>query len=273
MMKNHIGKNISRYRKNKNITQEELAAALGITFQAVSKWETAQTYPDITLLPAIADQLEVSIDTLMSHTFQERKQSIYEDEYAHDEYYWGLEPSKLCYTVLALLPPTKPLKLLDIGCGEGKDAVFFARNGYLVTAIDIAEPGIEKTKRLADKIKVPVNAYKVNLLDYRLDTSYDILFSNGVLHYLRPELRQEIFSNYQQQTSIGGIHVLTAFVSKPFIPAPPEKESNAHNWISGELLSFYKNWLIKESSEIIFDCHSSGIPHKHAVSVLAAERV
>ena len=44
------------------------------------------------------------------------------------------------------MPPTRPLKVLDIGCGEGKDAVFFARNGYDVTAFDLSKEGIEKGK-------------------------------------------------------------------------------------------------------------------------------
>ena len=45
---------------------------------------------------------------------------------------------------MKLRPPVKPLKVLDIGCGEGKDAVFLARNGYSVTAFDLSEAGIEK---------------------------------------------------------------------------------------------------------------------------------
>ncbi|HWR05319.1 methyltransferase domain-containing protein [Sporomusa sp.] len=272
-MKSSLGKNISRYRKLKNITQEELATQLNITFQAVSKWETNQTYPDITLLPHLASILEVSIDRLMGYTsHQEQKRTIYEDEYAQDGYYWGLAPSKMCYKILSLLPPTKLLKLLDIGCGEGKDAVFFARNGYQVTAFDIADAGIEKTKRLADKIGVHVNVFKADVLDFRLESNYDILYSNGVLHYMKPELRQEIFFNYQQHTSPHGIHVLSAFVTKPFIPPAPEHEPNGHNWLSGELFSLYSNWLIKECDEVIFDCNSSGIAHKHAMNIIVAEK-
>lgn len=271
-MKSNIGKNISRHRKCKNITQEELAAQLDITFQAVSKWETGQSYPDITLLPQLAAILEVSIDKLMGYAFSEPKRTIYEDEYNQNHYYWGLTPSKLCYKILSLFPPVKPLKLLDLGCGEGKDAVFFARNGYQVTAFDIAAAGIEKTKRLADKVGVPVHVFKADILDFRLDTAYDILYSNGVLHYIRPELRQEIFTNYQQHTAPGGLHVLSAFVTKPFIPPAPEHEPNAYPWISGELFSLYSHWLIKECDELIFDCHSAGIPHKHAMNILVAEK-
>ena len=47
---------------------------------------------------------------------------------------------------MKLKPPTKPLKVLDIGCGEGKDAVFLARNGYAVSALDATDKGIEKGK-------------------------------------------------------------------------------------------------------------------------------
>ncbi|MFC0560655.1 class I SAM-dependent methyltransferase [Halalkalibacter alkalisediminis] len=54
------------------------------------------------------------------------------------------------------MPPTKHVKLLDIGCGEGKDAVFFARNGYDVTAFDISNAGIEKTRNLLLGARVDV---------------------------------------------------------------------------------------------------------------------
>ncbi len=48
-MKNNIGANIVRYRKESNLTQEELAKQLNITYQAVSKWENGQSTPDISL--------------------------------------------------------------------------------------------------------------------------------------------------------------------------------------------------------------------------------
>ncbi|MBE0344330.1 class I SAM-dependent methyltransferase, partial [Paenibacillus sp. 28ISP30-2] len=150
------------------------------------KWENARTMPDISLLPQLSRTLEVNIDKLLGYISQDRPISIYEKEYKTQEYYWGTEPNKVCYQVLQFMPPTKHLKLLDIGCGEGKDAVFFARNGYDVTAFDVSDAGIEKTKRLADKIGVHVNVFRADILDYRLDNHFDILFSSGVLHYLKP---------------------------------------------------------------------------------------
>ena len=62
-----LNENIMALRRAKGITQEELATALGVSNQAVSKWESAQTCPDISLLSVIADYFEVSIDELMGH--------------------------------------------------------------------------------------------------------------------------------------------------------------------------------------------------------------
>ena len=59
-----IGKNIKRLRQERGITQADLASALGVTCQAVSKWETSSNAPDIALIPKIAALLDVSISEL-----------------------------------------------------------------------------------------------------------------------------------------------------------------------------------------------------------------
>ena len=59
--------NIKRLRLEKNLTQEQLATKLGVSAQAVSKWETSETYPDGALLIPLANELEVSIDELFGN--------------------------------------------------------------------------------------------------------------------------------------------------------------------------------------------------------------
>jgi len=56
---------IACLRKEKGVTQEEMAQYLGVSYQAVSKWETGASYPDITMLPAIAQYFGVRVDTIL----------------------------------------------------------------------------------------------------------------------------------------------------------------------------------------------------------------
>ena len=64
----NIGEVILKLRKDKQLTQEQLAQAIGVTAPAVSKWETGSTYPDILLLPPLARALGTTIDHLLSYT-------------------------------------------------------------------------------------------------------------------------------------------------------------------------------------------------------------
>ena len=60
-----IGKRIAHFRKEKGLTQEELAGHMGISPQAVSKWENDQTCPDISALPKLARLFDVTVDELL----------------------------------------------------------------------------------------------------------------------------------------------------------------------------------------------------------------
>lgn len=63
---NQLGKRIAALRKQRGMTQEALAEALGVSAQAVSKWETDNSCPDISLLPKLAAELGVTVDALLS---------------------------------------------------------------------------------------------------------------------------------------------------------------------------------------------------------------
>ena len=71
-----LGKKIKRLRLNKGVTQETLANALGVTYQAVSRWENETTMPDISLLPQISVFFGVSIDELFEFTEESQYERI-----------------------------------------------------------------------------------------------------------------------------------------------------------------------------------------------------
>ncbi len=69
-----LSENIKKYRTQKGYTQEQLATQLGVSSQAVSKWETSETYPDGSLLLPLANALEVSLDTLFDNNSASMKE-------------------------------------------------------------------------------------------------------------------------------------------------------------------------------------------------------
>ena len=77
MMKEiNLGRVLIENRHKLGITQDELAAYMGVSKAAVSKWETGMTYPDITLLPQLATYFNISIDELMGYEPQMTKEQI-----------------------------------------------------------------------------------------------------------------------------------------------------------------------------------------------------
>lgn len=75
-MNNRLGEKIRALRKSKNISQDVLANYLGLTFQAVSKWEKGETLPDVMLIPAIATFFDVSTDELFDFNRLETEQKV-----------------------------------------------------------------------------------------------------------------------------------------------------------------------------------------------------
>lgn len=274
-MENFIGNKIAQKRKELGYTQQYLADKLNISFQAVSKWENGSSTPDVHLLPQLAGVLQTSVDALLG--YQGATGTKYEEKYKQDGYYWGITPNRLCYEIMKLMPPVKPYKVLDIGCGEGKDAVFLAKNGYQVTAFDLADSGLKKARDLANRNMVEVDFFRANVNEIALKDTYDIIFSSGVFHYLQPEKRKAFVEMLKEHTTEGGLNVINVFVEKPFIDVAPDLEESEKKikkpWHTGELDTFYHDWLFHERSELIFDCNSGGLPHKHCMDVIVAQKI
>jgi transcriptional regulator with XRE-family HTH domain len=75
-MSYNFGKTIKELRRERGLTQEQLAEIAGVSPQAISKWETNATYPDISLLPVLANYFDVSIDTLLAFDVTKKTEDI-----------------------------------------------------------------------------------------------------------------------------------------------------------------------------------------------------
>ncbi len=72
----NIGLNIKKLRLTRGMTQEELAEYTGVSSRAVSRWENGITFPDISLLPVLANIFEVTVDELLDVDVYKKEQDI-----------------------------------------------------------------------------------------------------------------------------------------------------------------------------------------------------
>ncbi len=97
-MKLEFGEKVRSLRTERGLTQEKLADFLGVSFQAVSKWERGDTVPDIYMLPSIASFFGVSIDYLLSYDVNREKEIA-----EYEEKYYALWQAHDCETLVAVM--------------------------------------------------------------------------------------------------------------------------------------------------------------------------
>ena len=197
----------------------------------------------------------------------------YEEWYKGDEYYWGLEPGRFLGELIRLNPPAQNKKVLDIGCGEGKDAVYMAEKGYDVTAFDLTENGIRKTLALAGNRNVSINAYVDDINTFEINGQFDIIYSTGTIQYLFDENKENFFAKIKKMIKPNGIVYLNVFVEKPFLELPPDWDIEEKMWRSGELFTFFSDWKMERIDEVIFEDSSGGIPHYHCMDTIICRKI
>lgn len=269
-----FGRRIALLRKEKGYTQEKFSSMLNVTPQAISKWEQGNTLPDTLLLPLLSKLLNVSIDYLLMGERSVGKAGPYDGEYQKEPFYWGIQPSELAEQIVAILEGDKTNTcLLDIGSGEGRDALYFAKCGFQVDALEISTPGIEKIGRYSQLSGYAVNVLHADMIGYELSKQYDVIYSHGSLQFLPLEQRRRHFDTYKQRTKIGGLNAHLIFVEKPFVKTAPDWEKSEFFYQSGDLARYYHDWEILQCEERIIDCNSAGVPHRHAVNRIIARKI
>src|SRR5258708_2132421 len=136
----------------------------------------------------------------------------YDVGYASCPCFWGREPGSLILELRRHVATLHGLRILDAGCGEGKNAVFLSRLGAIVRAIDSSELALANARTAwPDEKNIVWELGDVSNLSALRD-QYDIVIAYGLLHCLptETELRQMIDS-FKAATVPGGFNVICAF--------------------------------------------------------------
>ncbi|MGC2360001.1 MAG: class I SAM-dependent methyltransferase [Thermoplasmata archaeon] len=196
---------------------------------------------------------------------------IYDERYSRPGLYWGSKPTQLARDVVRVVRslPRPPRTLVDLGSGEGRDAIYFARRGYRVLGVDISSVGVRKAEHRASRLGVNARFLVGDMRTYRLGHRADVVFCSGALNNLPRRIRTTRFEHFKANTAPGGVNAMNADVSKPYIP-PQTTNPFASPFRSGELLGYYWDWQILDSGQVEFISDASGVPHRKAMDVVIA---
>src|SRR5437870_12517253 len=105
-------------------------------------------------------------------------------EYAKtpDRYIWGKAPSRFARELTAFVPPGG--RILELGCGEGRDSVYFAFCGYEVTGLGVSAAGLANAERLAVGRAAVVRALSRSTLDAPVTGRFDPASAGGGIHHV-----------------------------------------------------------------------------------------
>ncbi len=182
-------------------------------------------------------------------------------------YIWGTKPSKFAREVSSHLQPGA--RVLDLGCGEGRDSVFFATCGCEVVGVDVSAAGLEKAARLARAHGVNIGWVDADAAHWVPRGFFDLVYSCGALHYVAREQRARVIAQLQAVTRAGGHHALAVFTDHHIYVEHGER---IDYFGRGELEQAYSDWLILRNDRSLISCRRNGVAHRHGVEWFLATK-
>jgi SAM-dependent methyltransferase len=133
------------------------------------------------------------------------KREAWDSKYGGSDFLWKEEPNRFLVAELDGLPPGRAL---DLACGEGRNAVWLAQQGWRVTGVDFSEVGLAKAAQLAESRGVEVEWVAADLLDFRPPAGLDLV----VVFYLQvpADERRLVLARAAEALAPGGTVLVVA---------------------------------------------------------------
>jgi len=214
-LEQNIQLQLKALRKAKGVTQKELARAVHVSFQTISKWENGIALPDITYLPALAKFFEVEMEVLLGMKPIELKLPL--ENYTLEDYWatrvqctkdykiFFYNDDYLEFLVKQVWKFEKPVCMLDIACGYGylaQKLLPYMPEGSSYTGLDISEAFLQEGRRLFQG-DARVHFVQGDILKYKVKKKYDLVISQLLFSFLpNPE---EILNKMRQALKPSGM--------------------------------------------------------------------
>ncbi len=198
----------------------------------------------------------------------------YDDGYRACPCFWGTEPGSLVKWLASVCHSFEGFRILDAGCGEGKNSAYFANASAHVRAIDISEAAIANARQAWPELhNVSWEVADITTVELA-DNWYDIVVAYGLLHCLPDrESIKTVVRRFQGATRVGGYNIVCAFNSRfQDLSAHPGFRPCLAN--HGFYTDLYSHWQILtcSDSDLVESHPHNELIHTHSLTRLVARR-
>ena len=279
-----IGRQLAQLRKEQGLTGEKLAEILGVSPQAVSKWENGKCLPETALLPGLAKTLDCTIDTLLmpgdkSWEDNKRVQSFYETVNENERLLSQTKEFVRSKQIISRYLFNSKMEIADIGGGTGPYSFWLAEKGHKVHLFDLTPKHIEIAKRKAKTGGVALCSYTcgdARVLPYE-DESMDLALLMGPLYHLQSqESRLKCLAEAYRILKPGG-YIICTVISRYTALVTTLKHSLFHVFSTDTLEKLIKTGMsdafnmpqayAHTPDEIKTELSTTGFENSHVVAV------
>lgn len=199
----------------------------------------------------------------------------YDLEYAQCQCFWGIEPGKF---VTFLMDELEKGPILDLGAGEGKNAIALAQRGFEVIAVECSAYAIRnfehRLRTLDPSVSSRIKIIQTDAKCFKSNNAFQAVIAYGLLHCLTCLSDVHKVVDFMKDTTVpGGYNVVAAFTNR--LPIPP-----VHKYLTATLLQandfkqMYSDWQIERfEDDILTEAHpTSKIVHKHGICRILTRR-
>lgn len=181
----------------------------------------------------------------------------------------------------------EPGKALDLGCGDGANSIFLAKQGFEVESIDIKEDYVENLKNLSKKEGLSLKVKKEDIREFGFDKEYDLILAVNSLQFMKKSEREEVISKIKSSLNSNALVFISVFtkedvsykkLSKNHSPIEEntfysKNENRYWNFFEpNELKNYFKDnfKILFYDERIVDDAHSD--PHQHGIAELVVQK-
>lgn len=133
----------------------------------------------------------------------------WEQAYVSNESLWATGPDSLLYNYIKLVPNGK---VLDIGVGEGRNALYLAKKGFSVEGLDISKTAVERCRSASEGENLNLNVYTGDIRDTTIQpNTYSLIVATWILHFFTKSEMKNIVERLKNGLTNSGLIYITVF--------------------------------------------------------------